>query len=78
MLNVDTKIISKVLSEKLKDVLPDLISSQQTAYIKNSHIGESGRLISNIIEITEIKNIEGFLATIEIEKPFPNFHFGKT
>ena len=77
MLNVDTKIISKVLLEKLKDVLPDLISSQQTAYIKNSHIGESGRLISNIIEITEIKNIEGFLATIEIEKASPNFHFGK-
>ena len=68
MLNVDTKIISKVLSEKLKDVLPDLISSQQTAYIKNSHIGESGRLISNIIEITEIKNIEGFLAQKKLKK----------
>ena len=70
LLNVDSKIISKALSEKLKEVLPDLISSQQTAYVKNRHIGESGRLISDIIEITEIRNIEGFLVTMDIEKAF--------
>ena len=34
LLNVDLKIISKALSEKLKKDLPDLISSQQTAYVK--------------------------------------------
>ena len=28
LLNVDLKIVSKALSEKLKDVLPDIISSQ--------------------------------------------------
>ena len=54
LLNVDLKIISKALSEKLKKVLPDLISSQQTAYVKNIYIGESGRLISDIIEIAKI------------------------
>ena len=70
LLNVDSKIISKALSEKLKEVLPDLISSQQTAYVKNRHIGESGRLISDIIEITEIRKIEGFLVTMDIEKAF--------
>ena len=70
LLNVDSKIISKALSEKLKEVLPDLISSQQTAYVKNRHIGESGRLISDIIEITEIRKIGGFLVTMDIEKAF--------
>ena len=68
--NVDSKIISKALWEKLKEVLPDLISSQQTAYVKNRHIGESGRLISDIIEITKIRKIEGFLVTMDIEKAF--------
>ena len=38
-----------------KEVLPDLISSQQTAYLKNRHIGETERLISDIIEIAKIK-----------------------
>ena len=35
LLNVDTKILSKSLAEKLKHVLPELISSNQTAYVKN-------------------------------------------
>ena len=45
LFNVDPKIRSKALSEKLKEVLPDLISSQQTASVKNRHIGQSRRLI---------------------------------
>ena len=57
MFNVDSKIISKALSEKLKEVLPYLTSSKQTAYVKNRHTGESGRSISDIIEITETRKI---------------------
>ena len=53
--------MSKALSEKLKKVLPDLIFFQQTAYIKKRHIGESGRSISDIIEIAEIKKNRKFL-----------------
>ena len=70
MLNVDSKRISKALLEKLKEVLPDLIPSQQAPYVKNRHIGESGRLISDIIEITKIRKIGGFLVTMDIEKAF--------
>ena len=54
LLNVDIKILSKALAKKLKEVLPSLISAQQTAYVQNRTIGESGRLISDIIEITNI------------------------
>ena len=50
----------KPLSEKLKKVLPDLISSQQTAYIKNRLISECGKLISGIIEIAKIKEVGSF------------------
>ena len=70
LLHVDLKIILKSLSEKLKKVLPDLISTQQTAYVKNRHIGESGRLISDIIEIAGLKKLEGFSVTTDIEKAF--------
>ena len=48
-LNTDMKIISKVLSTRIKGVLPYLISSNQTAYVKNRFISESGRLISDIL-----------------------------
>ena len=60
LLNVYSKITPKLLSEKLIEVLPDLISSQQMAYVKNRHIGESGIVISDIIEITKIRKIGGF------------------
>ena len=67
---MDYKIISKALASRLKKVLPNLISPQQTAYVENRFIGESGRLIADIIEITDILNKEGFLVTMDIEKAF--------
>ena len=42
LLNVDLKIISKAFSEKLKKVLPDLISTQQTAYVKTDILVKVG------------------------------------
>ena len=70
LLNVDYKIISKALASRLKKIMPNLISSQQTAYVANRFIGESGRLIADITEITDILNKEGFLVTTDIEKAF--------
>ena len=54
----------------LKSVLSTLVSSQQTVYVKNRFIRESGTLISDIIEISDWFNIEGFLVTMDIEKTF--------
>ena len=50
------KTVSKALSERLKNVLSSLISTQQTAYIKNRFIGEGGRLISDIVNICDRNN----------------------
>ena len=70
LLNVDIKILSKALAKRLKEVLPCLISAQQTAYVQNRNIGESGRLISDIIEIANTLQMEGFLVTMDVEKAF--------
>ena len=67
---MDYKIIPKALASRLKKVLPNLISSQQTAYVENRFIGERGRFIADIIEITDVLNKEGFLVTMDIEKAF--------
>ena len=54
----------------MKNVLPELISSNQTAYVKNRCIGESGRLISDVIEMCDKLDIPGYLVTMSIEKAF--------
>ena len=59
-------MISKALSEKRKKILPDLISPPEMAYVKNRKIGESGRLISDILEIGRLKKLEGFQVTMDI------------
>ena len=64
------KVISKVLSTKIKNVLPFVISSNQTAYIKNRFISESGRVISDILQIANTLALKGFLVTTDIEKAF--------
>ena len=75
LLNVDTKILSKAISNKLKTALPTLFSSQQKItkiifYLKIRFIEESGRLISEIIEISGYFNVTGFLVTMDFEKAF--------
>ena len=70
LLNVGTKILSKSLAEKLKNVLSELISSNQTAYVKDRCINESGRLISDVIEMCDIPDIPVYFVTMDIEKAF--------
>ena len=64
------KIISKVLSTRIKNVLPLLIYSSQKAHVKNRFISVSGRVISNILEISNSLALEGFLITVDTEKAF--------
>ena len=70
LLNVDTKMLSKALAAKHKSILPSIISSDQTAYVEKRCVSESGRFISDIVEICGNENIPGFLVTMDLEKAF--------
>ena len=74
MLNTDLKLISKTLAARLKNMLPDLISSNQTAYVKNRYIIESGRLIYDVLETASILHKKGFLVTVDKRLLDRNFH----
>ena len=56
LLNVDYKILSKVLAERLKNVLPEIIHLDQKGCVKDRQIGENIRLIEDIIH--DIENTE--------------------
>ena len=76
---MDAKIISKLLAKRLKNVLSPLISDNQTAYVNGRFISEGGRLISDILEISDMLNLKGLLLTVDIQKAFdcqsPIFNF---
>ena len=70
LLNLDTKLLSKALANRMKGVLPSLVKENQIAYVKGKFISEGGRLISGIIESTDIFQKSGYLFTVDIEKAF--------
>ena len=70
LINVDTKILSKSLALRIKKVLSSLIHSDQTAYVKDRYIGESVRLINDVLEFTDHKKTEAILFSADFEKAF--------
>ena len=48
LLNVDYKILTKVIANRIEKTLPTLINPDQTGYVKSRYIGENVRLINDI------------------------------
>ena len=67
-MNVDTKISSKVIALGMKKVLPNIINYDQTAYVKNRYIGESIRVINDILYHAKQENLDGVLFAADMEK----------
>jgi len=51
LVNVDAKIISKVIASRIKNVLPYVIHRNQTGYVTDRYIGETVRSIFDIMDI---------------------------
>ena len=70
LLNVDFKIISTALTNRLKNVMNDLISSSQSAYIKGRCIAENSRLVFDIIQKVNDEKRAGFIVAADFEAAF--------
>ena len=70
LLSVFYKIMSAALVNRTKKVLDKLISDSQTGFIKGRYIGESIRLVYDIINECDISNKTGLLMLIDFEKAF--------
>ena len=68
-MNVDTKLVSEVLIERLKKVL-SLLSKNQTAYAKGRFIIEGGRQILDHLEISDNLKIKEALNDTRYRKSF--------
>ena len=70
LVNVDAKIISKVLATRIKNVLPDIIHHNQSGFVKDRYIGETVRSIFDLMDFTLKENIPGLMIFIDFHKAF--------
>ena len=69
LLNVDYKILSKILFSKLKDLMPNIVSEDQFC-IPKRYMGDLIHIISSTIHHTNHYRKRGFLMFLDFEKAF--------
>ena len=70
LLNVTYKLSSSVLAHRMKNVLPNIISTTQAGFLPGRFIGECTRLIYDLLNHCEQKKINGLIMLIDFEKAF--------
>ena len=70
LLNVDYKILARIMANRLKVVLPNIISPNQTCCILGRDIADTTASLRDIIELIEKDDLEGYLIKIDQEKAF--------
>ena len=70
LLNTDYKIAAKAITNPFKFVIPKIVNSDQTGFIKGRVIGENTTLIDSIINYTATQDIPGQLLFRNFEKAF--------
>ena len=90
LLNTDYKILAHTLANRLKKVIPKLIHTDQSGYIKGRNISSNIRLIQDVIDFFEENETEGAIVFLDFKKAFDTvshdflqnilikFNFGKS
>jgi hypothetical protein len=75
ILNTDYKIIAKVLANRIKSILPYLISEDQNGFVMGRLIGQNIRIVKDIMDYCECNSIEGLLVMLDFEKAFDSLNW---
>ena len=75
LLNVDYKILTKIVANRIEKILPLLINPDQTGYVKSRHINENVRLINDIINYTDRLNKKGIALFLDFKKAFDSIEW---
>lgn len=79
LLNVDYKVLTKLLALRLETVIPKLIHPDQTGFVKNRQGSDNIRRLLHIINIAQKQKLSMFILSMDAEKAFdriePTFLF---
>ena len=76
LLNVDYKIITKILAERLKPLLPKIIHPNQKGYVNGRNIFEAKRLLKDNIDYSEENEINSSIIFLDYQKAFDRVEWG--
>ena len=72
LLSVDYKIASKAIAKRIESLLPKLIHSDQTGFIKDRYIGQNVRFLVHLLDETKLQEIPVVLLLLDFKKAFDN------
>lgn len=70
VINAVPKLISKLMANRLRRVLPDLISPRQTAFIKDRQITENFNATREVLQHLHKANRQAIFAKLDFKKAF--------
>lgn len=70
MLNVDYKVLAKLLARCLANVIPILVHPNQTGFIPSRHIGDNIRNIQALIDFTLMTGRYGLVVSLDFSAAF--------
>jgi hypothetical protein len=70
ILNCDYKILTKILANRLKPLLSDLIKEDQNGFVLHRLIGHNIRMVKDIMDICAAQRVDGLLVLLDFEKAF--------
>ncbi len=73
--NTDYRILAFVLASRLQNVIADIVSPDQVAYIKKRYIGTNVRFVQDIFELYNKTNKSGIFMFVDFEKAFDSIEW---
>ena len=70
LLNVDYKILAKIINERMKYGLPDLLNSDQKGFVPTRRLEDAVLKVQHLIRYCQSKNIPAYLMFLDQEKAF--------
>lgn len=75
LLNYDYKILSKLLANRISDVLDTIVHPDQTCSVRGRSIQDNLHLLRNIIDYVNQKNIPCAFLSLDLEKAFDRVEY---
>lgn len=69
------KIISKILSKRIREVVGDIISSSQGAFVKKRQILDEIVIANECIEEMKVKDKKGIVCNVVLEKTYDHINW---